>query len=178
MVMASIQTLDDSDRRALARWAAACAERVLPLFSAGEVAVDEIRDAVARARAYSAGESSAAEEIGKRLIAVKAAGTATTAAGAAAGRAVAQAAAVAHMGAHALGAAAYAAKAVSLANLDRPDAIQDEIRWQLAHLSESERSALRRLPLVGTDSSGPLGVGLLSRGILGSTIREIQAGLG
>lgn len=176
--MASIQTLSDSDRRAVARWALACAERVLPLFDADEAATEEIRDAVARTRAYSAGESSATDEISKRLVAVKAANAATTPAGAAAARAVAQAAAVAHMGAHALGAAAYATKAVSLANVDHQEVVQVEIRWQVAQLSERERSALRLLPRLGTDSSGPLGVGLLSRGILGATIRDIQAQIG
>lgn len=148
---------------------------MLALFDADAAAEEQIRDAVARTRAYSAGESSAAAEISKRLVAVKAADAATTPAGAAAARAVAQAAAVAHMGAHALGAAAYAAKAVSLANQDQPEAIHEEIRWQLAHLSERERSALQLLPPLGADSSGPLGPGLLSRGILGTSIREIQA---
>jgi len=83
--MPSIQTLSDAQRRLLARWAADCAERVLPLFDA------------------------------------------------------------------------------------------DEIDWQTRHLGECERSALQQLPPLGADSSGPLGPGLLSRGILGSTIREIQA---
>ncbi len=177
LLVASIQTLGDSDRRAVARWALACAERVLPLFDADAAEKEEIRDAVNRTRAYSAGESSAADEIRKRLVAVKAAKAATTPAGAAAARAVGQAAAVAHMGAHALGAAAYAVKAVSLANTDQ-EVVQEEIRWQVAQLSERERSALRLLPPLGTDSSGPLGAGLLSRGILGTTIREIQAQIG
>lgn len=180
--MASIQTLSEPDRRALARWALACAERVLPLFHADVDAHAEaeaqIRDAVARTREYSAGERSTAEEISKRLIAGKAAHAATTPAGTAAARAVAQAAAVAHMGAHALGAAAYATKAVSMAHPDQPELVQHEIRWQVSQLSERERSALRLLPQLGTNSSGPLGVGLLSRGILGATIREIQAQIG
>jgi len=176
--MASIQTLDDSDRRAVARWATVCAEHVLPLFDADAAAVAEIRDALARARAYGLGERGAADEIRKRMVAVKAANAATTPAGAAAARAVAQAAAVAHMGAHALGAAAYAVRAVSLANRDRPDVVRDEIRWQLAQLSDRERSALRLLPPLGSDSAGPLGKGLLSRGVLGATIREIQAEVG
>ena len=178
MCVASIQTLSDPDRRAVARWALACAERVLPLFDADAAAQDVIRNAVVRTRAYSAGESSAAVEISKRFVAVKAASAATTPAGAAAARAVAQAAAVAHMGAHALGAAAYAVKAVSLANADRPEQVDEEIRWQLASLSERERTALRLLPPLGTDTSGPLGAGLLSRGILGTTIREIQDQIG
>ena len=173
-----MQTLSDSDRRVVARWALACAERVLPLFDADGPALDEITDAVERTRAYSAGASTAADEISKRLVAVKVASAATTPAGAAAARAVAQASAVAHMGAHALGAAAYATKAVSLAYPDQPDAVHEEIRWQLANLSERERSVLRLLPALGSDPSGPLGTGLLSRGILGSSIREIQARLG
>lgn len=173
--MASIQTLSDSERRALARWALACAERVVPLFDADAVAHERIHDAIARTRAYSEGEGSAAQEISKRLVAGRAANAATTPSGAAAARSVAQAAAVAHMGAHALGAAAYAVKAVSLARVDQPERVDDEIRWQVANLRADERSALQSLPPLGADQSGPLGPGLLSRGILGSTIREIQA---
>ncbi|MGH9044431.1 MAG: putative immunity protein [Acidimicrobiales bacterium] len=40
-----------------------------------------------------------------------------------------------HMGAHALGAAAYAAKAAGLVAPDRPEATKGEIRWQLTHMS-------------------------------------------
>lgn len=95
----------------------------------------------------------------------------------AAARAAGQAAGVAHMGAHALGAAAYAANAAGLAAPDRPDAVRDEISWQLGHMTDRTRSALRQLPLVGEDSAGPLGSGLLASGILGSIIREIQTAL-
>lgn len=155
-----------------------CAERVLPLFDAEPSAHDQVRDALARARAYGGGEGSTADEIRKRFVAVKAAGAATTPAGAAAARSVAQAAAVAHMGAHALGAAAYAVKAVSLAHPTSPESVQEEIRWQLGHLTSDQRAALRLLPPLGTDSSGPLGPGLLTRGIVGSAIEEIQATIG
>ncbi|PFG31728.1 putative immunity protein [Paramicrobacterium agarici] len=174
--MTSIQTLTETDRRTIARWAAACAQRVLPLFEA-DSPDDRVQDAVARTRAFSNGESTAAAEIRQRLFAVKAARTATSPAGAAAARSAAQASAVAHMGAHALGAAAYAAKAVSLANPSERNAAQKEVQWQLAHLTNDERDVLRRLPLLGTDTSGPLGPGLLTRGIVGSVIREIQAHL-
>lgn len=109
------------------------------------------------------------------MMAVKAAGAATTAAGAAAARSVAQASAVAHLGAHALGAAAYAVKAVALAHADQPELARDEVRWQLAQLTAEERTALRRVPPIDSVTSGPLGPGLLSRGALGQTIREIQA---
>ena len=173
MGMASIQTLSDADRRCVARWAVACAEHVIHLFEADGAAEAEIRDAIVRTHAYSRGEGRAAEEIGKRLIAGRAAKAATTPSGSAAARSVAQAAAVAHMGAHALGAAAHAVKAVSLA--EGPERAQGEIRWQLAQLSDSEGDALATLPALGSDRSGPLGGGLLSRGILGESIRAIQA---
>jgi hypothetical protein len=116
----SSQTLSESDRRIIARWAAACATHVLPLFEAEGASDQLIRDAVARADAFACGRSTAAEEIRARMVAVKAANSALTPAGVAAARAAAQAAAVAHMGAHALGAAAYAAKAVAMANPNRP----------------------------------------------------------
>lgn len=95
----------------------------------------------------------------------------------AAARAAGQAVAVCHMGAHALGAAAYAVRAASLASPDRPDCVGEEIRWQLTHMTAEVRVALRSLPPVGEDRSGPLGPGLLASGQLGAIIRELQAGL-
>jgi len=176
--MTSDQTLSETDRRTLARWASVCAAHVLALFSTEDDAASEvIHDALQRAGAFGRGESTAATEIRMRMLAVKAAGAATTAAGAAAGRSVAQASAVAHLGAHALGAAAYAVKAVALAHADQPELARDEVRWQLAQLTAEERAALRRVPPIDSVTSGPLGPGLLSRGALGQTIREIQASL-
>lgn len=81
------------------------------------------------------------------------------------------------MGAHALGAAAYAAKAVGLAAPDRSEAVRDEISWQLEHMTDATRLALQQLPPVGEDSAGPLGSGLLASGILGSIIQELQAAI-
>ncbi len=81
------------------------------------------------------------------------------------------------MGAHALGAAAYAANAAGMAAPDQREAVRDEISWQLERMTDETRSALRQLPLVGEDSAGPLGSGLLASGILGSIIRDIQAAL-
>ena len=81
------------------------------------------------------------------------------------------------MGAHALGTAAYAAKAAGLAASGRPGAVEDEIRWQLDHMTAEVRAALRALPPVGENRSGPLGPGLLTSGQLGAIIRDLQAGL-
>jgi hypothetical protein len=81
------------------------------------------------------------------------------------------------MGAHALGAAAYAAKAAGLAASDRSEAVSEEICWQLGRMSAAARAALRQLPPVGENSSGPLGPGLLASGLLGTIIRDLQAGV-
>ncbi|MBM7829901.1 hypothetical protein JOE59_000606 [Agromyces cerinus] len=176
--MLSPQSLSETDRRLVAAWAAECAERVLGLFEEEAPADDRPRDAIARTRAFARGDLDAAGEIRRRFVAGRAAHAVSSPAAVAAARAAAQAAGVAHMGAHALGAAAYAAKAVGLAVPDRPDAVRDEISWQVEHMTDETKSALRQLPPVGEDTAGPLGSGLLASGILGSTIREIQAAIG
>ncbi|MCE0510663.1 hypothetical protein LVJ59_16570 [Microbacterium sp. KKR3/1] len=175
--MSTVQGMAEGDRRLVAVWAADCAERVLPLFEREAPDDDRARDAIARARAFARGELTAAGEIRRRFVAGRAAGAATTPAGAAAARSAAQAAGVAHMGAHAFGAAAYAASAVELAHPDDSDARAGEVHWQLALLSPEAAAALRRLPPLGTDTAGPLGPGLLAAGTLGAVIRQLQAAL-
>ncbi|WP_243861622.1 putative immunity protein [Frigoribacterium endophyticum] len=172
--MLSPQSLSEDDRRLVAAWAADCAERVLPLFEAEAPDDDRPRDGIARARAFSRGELDAAGEIRRRFVAGRAAQSATSPAGKAAAWSAGQAAGVAHMGAHALGAAAYAVKAAELAT---PKRGETEVLWQVQHMSRSVRAALRTLPLLGEDSSGPLGPGLLAAGALGSTIHALQAAL-
>lgn len=179
--MATPQGMTETDRRIVAVWAADCAERVLPLFEAEAPGDDRARDAISRTRAFARGELTSAGEIRRRFVAGRAAHSATSPAGVAAARSAAQAAGVAHMGAHALGAAAYAAKAADLArphdSAARGDARSEEVRWQLAAMSPAARAVLRRLPPLGADAAGPLGPGLLSSGTLGEVIRELQAAL-
>jgi hypothetical protein len=174
----SVQTLSEAERRVVAAWAADCAERVLALFEAEAPRDSRPRDSIARTRAFARGELGVAAEIRRRFVGSGAARAVSTPAAASAARAAGQAAAVAHMGAHALGAAAYAAQAAGLASPDRPEAVREEIQWQLSNLSMAARDALRRLPPVGDDRSGPLGPGLLSLGQRGAIIRDLQAGLG
>jgi len=204
-VLGSPQTLSEADRRIVAGWAADCAEHVLTLFEREAPRDRRPRDAIARTRAFSRGELGVAEEIRRRFAGAGAAREAPSAAATAAARAAGQAAAVAHMGAHALGAAAYAAWAVGLAASDRPDAVRvvgraasdrpgpvravgraasdrpdpvrAEIGWQLGQMSPKVRAALRGLPPVGENPAGPLGPGLLASGQLGTIIRELQAAL-
>lgn len=81
---------------------------------------------------------------------------------------------VSHMGAHALGAADYAAKALRLARPEAGDAVDAELRWQVRRLSPMLRAALGSLPMIGSNRSGPLGPGLLASGDLGACIRRLQ----
>ncbi|WP_311380926.1 putative immunity protein [Arthrobacter sp. ISL-28] len=149
--MASPQTLSEAERRVVASWAADCAERVVTLFEAEAPADGRPRDAIARARAFARGELSAAEEIRRRFVAGRAAREVNSPAAVAAARSATQAAAVAHMGAHALGAAAYAAKAAGLAAPDRPQAVDDEIRWQLEHMSAEKPVSASELATAGPE---------------------------
>lgn len=172
--MRSPQSLSEVDRRVVAAWAADCAEHVLAIFEADAPDDGRPRALVARTRAFARGELSTAGEIRRRFAGGVGSGDVTAPAAAAAARAAGQAAAVCHMGAHALGAAAYAARAAGLADPDRPEAVEEEIRWQLDHMSAEVRDALRTLPPVGQDPSGPLGPGLLASGQVGAIIRELQ----
>lgn len=173
----SVQTLSESDRRLVAEWAAACAELVLGLFEAESPGDDRPRAAIARARAFSRGELDTASGIRQRFGGGSTDREANSPAAAAAARAAGQASAICHMGAHALGAAAYAVKAASLAAPHQPDAADNEIRWQFAQMTADVRAALRLLPPVGESRSGPLGPGLLASGQIGIIIRQIQAHL-
>jgi Imm-5 like putative immunity protein len=173
----SPQTLSEADRRLVADWAADCAERVLGLFEAEAPADDRPRAAIARTRAFARGELNTADEIRRRFEGGVPAGEVKVPAAAAAARAAGQAVAVCHMGAHALGAAAYAVQAAGLASPDRPETVGEEIRWQLTHMTAEVRAALRTLPPVGQNPSGPLGFGLLASGQLGAIVRELQAAI-
>ena len=126
--MGSPQTLSEAERRLVAAWAADCAERVLGLFEAEAPDDDRPRALIARARAFGRGELQTAEEIRRRFVGGVGADEVKAPAAMAAARAAGQAAAVCHMGAHALGAAAYAAHAAGLADADLPGAIEREIR--------------------------------------------------
>lgn len=174
--MRSPQTLSEADRRIVAAWAADCAERVVGLFEVEAPGDSRPRDAIDRLRAFARGELGVAEAR-RRFVAHAAAREVSAPAAVAAARAAGQAASIPHMGAHALGAAAYAAKAAGLASPHQPEAVRQEVRWQLGHISAPARAALRQLPPVGENSSGPLGPGLLASGLLGTVIRDLQANL-
>jgi hypothetical protein len=108
-------TLSEEDRRAVAMWAADCAERVLPIFEVAAPDDSRPRDAIKGVRAFAHGEM----RIGPvRVLSAKAHAAAREVqipAATAAARAAGHAAGVAHMAAHARG-IAYAAIAVGLDN--------------------------------------------------------------
>jgi|SRR5690606_22507038 len=173
----SPQTLSQADRRIVAAWAADCAERVLELFETEAPNDNRPRNLINRARAYANGELNTADEIRRRFTGGVGVDEVDNAAAIAAARAAGQASAVCHMGAHAMGAAAYAVEAVELANPNNSEAAREEIVWQLNNMSPDVRNALGALPKIGENPAGPLGRGLLTSGRRGVIIAKIQAGL-
>ena len=173
----SPQTLSEADRRLVAAWAADCVERILELFEAEAPDDDRPRALISRTRAFARGELNTAEEIRRRFSGGVGASEVKSPIAKAVARAAGQAVAICHMGAHALSAAACAIKATGLANPDRPEAAEGEIRWQLDRMSPEVRAALRAIPPIDEISSGPLGPGLNTSGQLGTIIRTLQARL-
>ena len=133
--------LDLERHRQLALWAAACAERVLPLFARRHPRDDRPRRAIKTARAWAAGEVSVGEARKAAFAAHAAAREASDVAAREAARAAGHAVATAHMADHALGPAWYAIRAVQV-SLDQPagvKAAERERAWQDKHLPPSIR---------------------------------------
>lgn len=173
----SPQTLSVDDRRVLAAWAADCAEDVLDIFERVVPGDARVRSALDQTRSFAAGGLDVAVAVLRRGgDAGAAARDAPAPAARAAAYAAEQAAAVAHMGAHALGAAGYAAKATTLATGVADDSVaRAEARRRVGGMTNAVARALSSLPALGENRSGPLGPGRLAQGHVGATIREIQA---
>ncbi len=133
-------TLTDDDHRLLALWAAACAERVLPLFEAAVPDDPRPREALEAVRAWARGELAMMR---CRAAGGHAMGAARELVGAPrhAAYAAGQAAAVAHVAAHDLGAAAYAIKAAVAAAPpdDAEETRRRECAWQREQLPDAVR---------------------------------------
>lgn len=145
--------ITDDERRAVARWAADCAERVLPLFEAPAPRDARPREAVAAARRFASGEAGRSRALTRTALDAHRAGTelggVATAAGAAA-RAASLAAAAANthhettigtLG-HVLGAAMHAALARELAS----GSADEELRMVIATVPAEVRALVGRLP--------------------------------
>lgn len=148
--------ITDDERRAVARWAADCAERVLPLFEIMALGDARPREAIAAARRFAAGEAGRSRALTRIALDAHRAGTelggVTTAAGAAA-RAASLAAAAANthhettigtLG-HVLGSAMHAALARELAS----GSADEELRLAVASAPTQVRALVRRLPAPG-----------------------------
>lgn len=126
--------LDRESHRFLARWAADCAERVLPLFARAN---DDSRprDALEIARRWANGEVKTGAAMKASLASHAAARQAKDKAAIAAARAAGQAVATAHFADHSMGALLYSLKAREASG--RPS--EGELRQQLAKLPEHLR---------------------------------------
>ena len=134
-------TLEDSQHRLLAAWAADCAEHVLDYFLLQHPNDDRPQRAIEQARAWSRDEISMTQAREAAYAAHDAAKMATGAARESA-RAAGHAVATAHMADHELGAAAYAIRAVRAASSTdtRDEAGQIECQWQCERLPDAIRA--------------------------------------
>lgn len=121
---------NSEDHRALALWAADCAERVLPLFEDNHRGDGRPRAAIAAARAWAKGKMTLAEARKRAFAAHAAAREAGSEVAREAARAAGHAAATAHVPSHGPHAANYALKAVIAAG---GDDVAEEL-WQDASL--------------------------------------------
>ncbi len=121
--------LDRDSHVFLIRWAAACAERVLPIFTRHSTD-PRPKDALKVARQWARGEVKTGAAMKASLAAHAAARSATNRAAIAAARSAGQAVATAHAADHSMGALLYALKAREAAG--RPT--ETELRYQLAQL--------------------------------------------
>ncbi|RKG70950.1 hypothetical protein D7V80_03215 [Corallococcus sp. CA054B] len=131
---------DKSDHETLARWAADCAEHVLPFFEQKFPEDHRPRHAIEAVRAWQQGELLITDAHAAAIAAHAAASDATAHASAcAAARAAGHAAATAHVASHASQAATFAATAAAHGVSDISDAAEATARerdWQRQQLPE------------------------------------------
>lgn len=130
-----------TDQRALALWAAACAEHVLPFFEALHPSDLRPRAAIEAVRAWVRGEVTVADARAAAFAAHSAARDVPEGAARAAARAAGHAAATAHVASHSAHAATYAVCAATRAagsseTIEAKDAGARERGWQIAGLPE------------------------------------------
>jgi hypothetical protein len=135
------------DQRVLAVWAAACAERVLPLFEKACPKDGRPREAIEACRTWvRTGVFKMATIRGASLGAHAAArGVIENDAACFAARAAGQGVATAHVTQHAYGAAIYALKAIAAADPAGAEAkVTNERGWQSRHLPKKMRDEISR----------------------------------
>ncbi|QNA83565.1 hypothetical protein G4G27_05770 [Sphingomonas sp. So64.6b] len=153
------------DLRHIARWAADCAERTLPIFEAKALDDTRPRDAIAESRVFADGGTRTATlrkiawaaHAVAREVGDPAAAAAARAASTAAASAYTHPIATPHQVNHILGPAAYAAHATILAAAGDDGVGEAEIRWAIERASLAVRQAVRRMP-ARAPGKGPLGL--------------------
>ncbi|ALD13768.1 putative immunity protein [Clavibacter capsici] len=135
--------LTDDDHRALALWAVACAEHVLPLFEAERPDDPILRETFEVARGWVRGDVPM-KEAHQQSFRANAAGRGSPDPARFSALAAGQAVAVAHVAAHDLGAAAYAIRAASAAAppAERDAARDAERAWQRERIPARLRAAV------------------------------------
>ena len=128
----------EEDHKALALWAADCAERVLPYFEEKHPEDDRPRKAIEAVRAWVRGEIKVGEARTAAFSAHAAAREAGEGSARQAARASGHAAATAHVPTHAPHASDYAVKSVAHASTDT--AAEEERDWQYQRLPEHLRT--------------------------------------
>ena len=151
MTKSTYRKYSREDQKALAAWAADCAERVLPLFEKAYPEDDRPRQAIRACRAWvRTGVFRMADIRGASLAAHAAARDAKESDAACyAARAAGQAVATAHVPQHAYGSAYYALKATLAIDPATAEArIARELRWQSRHIPEGLREEIMRRLIV------------------------------
>lgn len=144
--------LGSDDHRALARWAADCAERLLPVFE--EHSADpRPREAVATARRWAEGDATVGEARRASVAAHACARETKDPAAVAVARAAGHAVATAHMADHSPGPVIYGAKALAATG----GSIEDEVGWQIGRLPPHLRGmVVTALSHAGLDVTAPV----------------------
>ncbi|HEX5472139.1 MAG TPA: hypothetical protein VFW73_09640 [Lacipirellulaceae bacterium] len=145
--------LDKASHILLARWAADCAEGVLPIFA--QLSDDQRpQRAIETARAWANGEVKTGIAMKASVAAHAAARQTTDKAARAAARAAAQAVATAHFADHCMGALLYELKALEAARLNSDTKLRTRLNRLPVSLREIvEPGVLLRLPKLGIKSS-------------------------
>ncbi|NLV02919.1 hypothetical protein GOC85_10010 [Haloferax alexandrinus] len=133
-------SVDEETQKALALWAADCAEHVLHYFEEEHPDDSRPQKAIEAARGWTRGEVMVGEAIDISRKTHAAAREAANIAACEAARAAGHAVATAHVDAHARGAAIYAIKARMEANPNDSDAADAELAWQVERLPEQLQS--------------------------------------
>jgi hypothetical protein len=133
--------LDRDSHAFLARWAADCAERVLPLFTRCSEDIRPKR-ALETARAWANGEVRTGEAMKASVAAHAAARQARDKAAIAAARAAGQAVATAHFADHSMGALLYALKALEASGCASDPELEFQLAKLPAHLREPVSSGV------------------------------------